>query len=199
MLLLALFLVSAADNLEALGVVVSPDPARSTTILRLGEKSRVVGLGETVFGAKVTAIGTRSVTVEMDGHSSQIPVRGQPSAPPPPAAKPAETAAPGARSLARADVEKRLGEEMPKILGQTVATAINSGGVRGVALSRIPEGTLLTAAGLEEGDILTEVDGVAIDSLATLMGLYPRLQTASDVQAVVLRKGQPVTLSLSLH
>jgi serine protease Do len=88
---------------------------------------------------------------------------------------------------------------MPKILSQTVATPVSSGSIHGVALSRIPDGSLLTDAGLQEGDILTEVDGVAIDSLASLMALYPRLQTATDVQAVVLRKGQPVTLSLSLH
>ena len=49
------------------------------------------------------------------------------------------------------------------------------------------------------GDVLTEVNGVPIDSLATLIGLWPRLQTESAVHAVVLRNGQPVTLSVTLR
>ncbi|HWX24913.1 MAG TPA: PDZ domain-containing protein, partial [Vicinamibacteria bacterium] len=191
--LLVLALATPPDALAAVGVVVSQDPARSMAILRLGDKSRVAGVGETVFGGRITAISPRAVTLDFDGRSAQIPVKsagGPPVAPPSPS-PPAP--APGAKTLARADLEKRLGAEMPRILSETVLTPVNAGGIHGFSLNRVPEGSLLTEAGLQEGDVLTEVDGVPIDSLATLMSLYPRLQTASEVRAVVLRKGQPVT------
>jgi S1-C subfamily serine protease len=70
--------------------------------------------------------------------------------------------------------------------------------VAGLALTRIPDQSLLTDAGLQAGDVLTEVNGTAIDSLASLMALYPRLQGASEVSAVVLRNGQPVRITVTL-
>jgi S1-C subfamily serine protease len=63
----------------------------------------------------------------------------------------------------------------------------------------MPSGTVLSDAGLRAGDVLTEVNGVPIDSLATLVGLWPRLQAESTLHAVVLRNGQPVTLSVALR
>ena len=53
--------------------------------------------------------------------------------------------------------------------------------------------------GLRPGDVVTEVNGVPIDSLATLIGLWPRLQTESAIHAVVMRNGQPVSLSVDLR
>jgi hypothetical protein len=40
---------------------------------------------------------------------------------------------------------------------------------------------------------------VPIDSLATLIGLWPRLQGESSVRAQVVRDGVPVTLSVELR
>jgi S1-C subfamily serine protease len=77
---------------------------------------------------------------------------------------------------------------------------VQTGGqVAGFTLSRIPEGTVLSDAGLRPGDVLTHVNDVPIDSLATLIGLWPRLQTESSVRAQVVRDGVPVTLSVDLR
>jgi hypothetical protein len=37
-----------------------------------------------------------------------------------------------------------------------------------------------------------------VPGMATLIGLWPRLQTASELRAVVVRNGQPVSLLVSL-
>jgi S1-C subfamily serine protease len=76
---------------------------------------------------------------------------------------------------------------------------MDGGRVNGFAITRMPEGTLLSDAGLRPGDVVTEVNGVPIDSLATLVGLWPRMQTESSLRAVVLRNGQPVSLSVTLR
>ena len=47
--------------------------------------------------------------------------------------------------------------------------------------------------------MLTEVNGVAIDGIATLAGLYARLQSATELRAVVLRNGQPISIALNLR
>jgi type II secretory pathway component PulC len=58
---------------------------------------------------------------------------------------------------------------------------------------------LLTDAGLRAGDVLTRINGTDIDSLATLIGLWPRLQGATELRAVVLRNGRPFDIAVSLR
>jgi general secretion pathway protein C len=100
----------------------------------------------------------------------------------------------------RREIERRLGEESGRILAETtLVPAMDAGRVAGFTISRMPDATLLSDAGLRPGDVLTEVNGVPIDSLATLVGLWPRMQTESSVRAVVLRNGQPVSLSVTLR
>jgi type II secretory pathway component PulC len=100
----------------------------------------------------------------------------------------------------RRQVQMRLGEEMPRILADTaIAPVMEDGRVVGVQLTRVPEGSLLTDAGLRAGDVLTRINGTQIDGLATLIGLWPRLQNASELQAVVLRSGQPFSLRIALR
>jgi type II secretory pathway component PulC len=102
--------------------------------------------------------------------------------------------------MERREMERRLGQEVPRILAETTLVPVtDSGQVAGFTLTRIPEGTLLTDAGLRAGDVLTSINDVPIDSLATLISLWPRLQAESDVRAVVLRNGQPVVLSVHLR
>jgi type II secretory pathway component PulC len=63
----------------------------------------------------------------------------------------------------------------------------------------VPDGTLLTDAGLQAGDVLTRINDTTIDGLPTLIALWPRLQGARELSATVLRNGQPVSLTISLR
>lgn len=111
-----------------------------------------------------------------------------------------EDKTPGARTMERREVERRLALEVPRILSETTAVPVmDEGRNAGIALTRVPESSLLTDAGLQAGDVLTEINGTAIDSLASLMALYPRLQLESEIQAVVLRNGQSVRLTVTLR
>jgi type II secretory pathway component PulC len=113
-------------------------------------------------------------------------------------ARPGDPHAP--RTMDRREVERRLGDEVPRILAETTVVPVTEDGrVTGLALTRVPEGTLLTDAGLQAGDVLTRVNDTAIDGLPSLIALWPRLQGAKDLSAVVLRNGQPVSLTISLR
>jgi type II secretory pathway component PulC len=106
---------------------------------------------------------------------------------------------PPARAMPRADVEKRLGTEIPRILTETaLRPVVEDGRVVGLLVARLPEGTLLSDAGLRAGDVLVEINETAIDGMGTLMGLWPRLQSATEIRAVVRRAGRPVRLSVTL-
>jgi general secretion pathway protein C len=187
-------------DLAAVGVVVARRPEASVAILRSGGRSRVVVVGETAFGGRVAAIEGGRVTLDFDGARTELRLSaGAPpalaAAPPPVAAAPAD-----ALTMERRQVEQRLALETSRILAETSLVPVQDGSqVSGFAITRMPEGTLLSDAGLRAGDIVTEVNGVAIDSLATLVGLWPRLQNETTLRAVVLRGGQPVTLTVSLR
>jgi S1-C subfamily serine protease len=104
------------------------------------------------------------------------------------------------RAMERREVERRLGAEIPRILAETaIQPVLQDGRVAGVMLTRVPEGSLLVDAGLRAGDVLTRINDVEIDGMATLIGLWPRLQGATEIRAVVLREGRPVTLGVTLR
>ena len=203
-LLLQALLVAPPSDLATLGVVLGRGPARSVAILLSGGKTRVAAVGEPAFGGLVLSVDARNVVLDYAGTRVEVPLVAPPSAPasdrrPPPVETRADgPAAP--RTMERREVERRLGDEVPRILAETTVVPVTEDGrVTGLALTRVPEGTLLTDAGLQAGDVLTRINDTAIDGLPTLIGLWPRLQGAKELSAVVLRNGQPVALTISLR
>ena len=195
--LLLLALAAPPADLAAVGIVTSRDPSHSVVLLRSGGRTRAVAVGETAFGGRVAAIAADAATLEFEGRRVAVRLSGEAAAAR--TATAAASAGPDTRVLARRDVERRIGEEAPRILAETTLTpALDAGRVAGFTLTRVPEG-LLTEAGLRAGDVLTQVNDTPIDSMATLIGLWPKLQGASSVSALVLRNGQPVTLTVSLR
>lgn len=204
-MLAALLLALAAAvpaGLEAVGVVVARRPEASVAILRSDGRSRVVGIGDSAFGGRVAEITSRGVLMEFGGAQSLVRLASAPAAlaqAPPPAPAAAESA-PGEVTMDRRDLERRLSLETSRILAETALVPVQNGQqVDGFAITRMPEGTLLSDAGLQPGDILTEINGTPIDSLATLVGLWGRLQNETTVRAVVTRAGSPLTLTLRLR
>jgi len=204
LLLLAVLSGPPAD-LEAVGLIVSRRPEACVAILRSGGRERVAGVGETAFGGRVIAIVPGRVSLDFGGEPVDVRLAGVAAAPPPSAPSAAASGPPEdpttpARSMDRREMERRLGQEVPRILAETTLVPVTDGGqVAGFTLTRLPEGTLLSDAGLRAGDVITSINGVPIDSLATLIGLWPRLQSESDLRAVVLRNGQPVALTVHLR
>jgi type II secretory pathway component PulC len=196
-------------DLVAVGIIWSAQPGCAAAVLRSGQRTRIVGVGDAAFGGRVTAISASSVSVEFGSQILDVHIQGEAAAtprtqaPPPPRpvdAVPDALPPPVTRTLERQEVERRLADEVPRILAETTLSPVSdAGGVVGFALTRIPEGSLLTDAGLRPGDILTQINDVPIDSMATLVGLWPRLRAESELRAVVLRGGRPVSLVVSLH
>jgi len=199
--LFALATAAPPADLAAIGIVASRDPAHCVVLLRAGGRTRAAAVGESAFGGRVSAIAADGVVIEFEGRRVELRLSGAVA---PAAATVARAsgsvADPGARVLERRDVERRLGEEAPRILAETtLMPALDAGRVAGFTLTRVPEGSLLTDAGLRAGDVLTQINDTPIDSMATLISLWPRLQNEATLRAVVLRNGQPVSLTVSLR
>jgi type II secretion system protein C len=202
--LLALVVAAPAPDVQLLGVVVARSPERSVAILRSAGRTRVAAVGDSAFGGRVAAVAADGVSLDFAGETVRVRLVANvaPSAPLPPrtgTAAPEDATAPPARAMERREVDRRLSTEIPRILAETtVVPVMEDGHVSGLALTRVPEGTLLTEAGLRPGDVLTEINDTRIDGMGTLIGLWPRLQNASELRATVLRNGQRISLNLTL-
>lgn len=205
MIALVLAAVLAADarppsDLVVVGTIVSPRPDHSLAILRSGGRTRTVGAGDTAFGGKVAFVSAGAVALDFGPERVELRLAGtNASIPTPPMAAQSKPGPDGSLTMARSDVERRLGEEIPKILAETsVVPYLDGGAVTGLLVSRLPQG-ILSDVGLRPGDVLQSVNDVPVDSVATLASLWPRFQTATELRAVVLRDGRPVNLTISLH
>jgi type II secretion system protein C len=212
LVLAAAIQTGAPADLAVSGVVVRKD--RSTAILSAGGKTRVVAVGDSAFGGRVVSITPEAVALEFGSQRVDLrlptalqaparpaaPARAAAAAPGVPAGMPPEDPATPAKSMERVEVQRRLGDEIPRILAETaVAPVMEDGRVVGVQLARLAEGSLLTDAGLRAGDVITQINGTEIDGMATLVGLWPRLQSATELRAVVTRNGQPISIVVALR
>jgi len=200
----------APKDLAVTGVVVGRTPDRSSAILTSGGRTRVVAVGEAAFGGRLASVSAAGVVldfgvehVELRLPATAAPAIRLPTAgarPTLPAGAPPEDPETPAREMNRVEVQRRLGEEIPRILAETaVVPVMEEGHVVGVQVTRLPEGSLLTDAGLRTGDVLTRINDTDIDGMGTLIGLWPRLQSASELRAVVRRNGQTFSLLVSLR
>lgn len=183
------------------GLVRAADGRNSSAVLVTLGRSRALRVGESAFGARLLAVDDNSVRVEWAGTTLTLRLS-EASAPERVTPTPAPARGADLRSpeLERAEVERRLAAEMPVILAETALIPVSDGGqVTGFTLSRLPETGLLREVGLQPGDVLTEINGVPIDGLPTLIGLYARLRGESEIHATVLRGGSPVALTLRLR
>jgi type II secretion system protein C len=208
--LLAMLMQAPDAPPSVVGVVVSRKPELSSAVIQTGGPARVVGIGDSVSGARVLEISAEGVTLEGNGGRTLLRLRGEVSAARSAGpslglrdALPAEAAPaalePGVKTLQRRDVDARLSSEIPRILAETTMFPVTEGGrVIGFTLTRLPEGTLLSDVGLRAGDVLLQLNDVTVDSLATLISLWPRLQGAPQLRAEVLRGGQPVSLVVNI-
>ncbi|MCL4818190.1 MAG: hypothetical protein KJ067_03580 [Vicinamibacteria bacterium] len=202
---LLLLVQAATPDISLAGLVVGR--GSGAAILRIDGRQRAVGLGEIVHGHKVAAIDATGVWLEKDGQRVHLALgRAAAPAPPPPPPLPTAAAAPRAgeetppKEFARAELEKRLAGEMPRLLAETALMPVTENGrIVGLTVTRMPADSLLHEIGLRAGDVLTEINGVAIDGLPALLSLYPTLQTESRFNAIVLRNGRLTSISALLH
>lgn len=80
-----------------------------------------------------------------------------------------------------------------------VVPVLDGGKLTGVRLSANGDPALMRQIGLMPGDVVTQVNGVAIDSYARAQEIVSHLGNSSSVNVIVLRDGKPVALTVSLQ
>jgi S1-C subfamily serine protease len=104
-------------------------------------------------------------------------------------------------------IRPTLGIQVDERLNQVLTTQL---GVRGVAVLRVTDGSAADAAGLRgvrvqadntivPGDVILEVDGTPVDSVARLLGRLDERQVGDTVRLTVLREGNKTNVNVTLQ
>ena len=72
-------------------------------------------------------------------------------------------------------------------------TGVGAPAMDGFQLGEIKAGSVVEQLGLKNGDVITEVNGEKLDSLATVMRLAGQVQSLAQTKMLVLRAGKPLT------
>jgi type II secretory pathway component PulC len=72
---------------------------------------------------------------------------------------------------------------------------VEDGEVRGLSVSRLPDGTLLSESGLLPGDILVSINGQPLVGVEALWELIPKLVDQEEIRIVVRRRGEMLKLA----
>ena len=70
---------------------------------------------------------------------------------------------------------------------------------RGVIITRVDKGSPAAIAGLRQGDVVTEVDGLEVDDVEALRFRLATLPVGGTARLSVIRAGRETTLAIALR
>lgn len=73
-----------------------------------------------------------------------------------------------------------------------------SGKPLGITAQNISQIPYASQVGLQDGDIISKVNGIAVESEAQIMSMVPQFQGVKSFNVQVMRNGQPVTLTINV-
>lgn len=211
----------AADAVELRGVVLAGAHGAHAILAMTDGTQRTYAVGDRIpAGATLVAVAADRVTLQREGReevfrlgatrlAEAAPAESAPEAAPA-AAEPAEARREAdagyvddrrdnpRASAFLADLRRSLLAD-PDAVAQMVAVEPleNDGKFSGFRLHSDTHAALLARAGLQPGDVLTAVNGVAFDGPDSAMLLLPReLVKASELEIDLLRNGAPVRVKL---
>lgn len=191
------------------GVIVTSDPSAAVALLRRpgSSRARAVKIGENVYGFRLVEISEGAIVLGRDGQLTRVTLAGEWA----PTTSAMLTADAGPtpeleidsevkKELRRSLVEDRLIGELPVIVRETrLVPRLDGGEITGFRITSLPEGTLLTEAGLKPGDVLLNINGIALNSAANFSELYPRLHAEDEIRVVVERHGEILKIVYSFN
>jgi serine protease DegQ len=87
----------------------------------------------------------------------------------------------------------------PQNLSKELAESLNlPKDTNGVLISGVLEGGPADKAGMKPGDVLTQVNGQAVNDVAALLNRIAQTNPGDEAKVALLRKGKPMTLKVQV-
>lgn len=112
---------------------------------------------------------------------------------------PVACSAPGHCRISRHHINELLGDPSKLTRQVRVMPSVKDGVVRGFKFYGIRPGSLPKLLGMRNGDLLTAVNGLPLTSVDQAIVAAGRLRRADELRLEVQRKGEPVTLVLTIE
>ena len=200
------------------GTVADRDPTVGVAVIGDGQNERAYRVGDEIdTGVSLVEVYPDHVVISRDGtrESLILPREAAGAAQPGPvfdlsaantsARKPATTAteatpepySPPQLANGTVDWEKSLEQvrNNPAQFTQLAAPVIQDGKLIGLRVRGLDPATM-TKLGLEAGDLVTAVNGIAVDSPQRASEILASVQNAASVRVTVQRNGQPVDVTV---
>jgi type II secretion system protein C len=98
-------------------------------------------------------------------------------------------------SVPRSDVDELLSNPEALFSQARIAPHIEDGEMTGLQVNSIQAGSVLKGVGIENGDVITELNGLAITSAEQMPRILEEISQAGEITFVVNRAGEMRTLS----
>ncbi|MEW5740058.1 MAG: hypothetical protein AB1938_14090 [Myxococcota bacterium] len=152
---------------------------------------RTVAPGDTVAGAEIVSIARGMITLRRGGALEELHLRAgsgaSPKAPTP------------STALARSELMKVV-ENFPELAQKLrVVPRVTDGRFDGFALFGLAQVPVLSASGLQDGDVIHRVNGIDTSRPDQLLALVGQLPALNRVEVEFTRKGVPLRHAISLQ
>lgn len=102
--------------------------------------------------------------------------------------------------LSKSYKEKLLGSDFAQVLQDAKATPnVVDGKVKGFVLTRIRDGSIYQKAGLQDNDIVEEINGTPLNDVAGSVKLLQSLRNETNFEVLVRRGGSTFTLKINVQ
>jgi len=203
------------SSLSLIGVIVSKDSSFSLAVLtdkRSGD-TMMLRIGERILDLELTHIFKNRIVLQKNNSTFQIflgrgnivTLRERPKKNPQKIQRPQEAVKrieepiergqPEGRIIKkefnREEILKRLEAEMPMIMKEARFTPnLVDGEMSGIKITRLPRRSVLSTVGINVNDIIKKVNGVELNDMETLFGLFNRFKDDDQFEVTVERQGK---------
>ena len=194
--------------LRLLGTAAASSDSRSRAAIE-NEKTRkhvVVAVGDLIEGfrqVRVQAIDRTRVILDNQGRPEELLLHADQPKRPPRTAKRTPRRARRRAAAPETDVRDRLaklagggGDGISKLLSQArISPKLADGEMLGMQIDAIKTGSFFETAGLQNGDIITEVNGVVLDRQEATAVVFEEMLNSDSIEISAERDGIPIRLS----
>jgi general secretion pathway protein C len=189
-------------NLVLTGTIATSDPKRGVAIISDGGPSKVYSVGENVGGASLHSVYLDHVILDRSGalETLLLPRLLGPGMKAPPLVRRSAGADP--RTVAAVDNIRRMVQQDPGLLDQVMRTVPSydsaAGKLRGFRAYPGRNRQIFNKLGLKPGDLVTAINGTALDDPQRSQDVFNTIQTSDRVTVTVERSGQKQDISLNI-
>jgi general secretion pathway protein C len=188
-------------NLVLAGTIATRDPKRGVAIISDGGAAKVYSVGDNVGGASLHSVYLDHVILDRAGvlETLLLPRLLSPGMSAPPIVR-----RPGGdpRTVAAVDNIRRMVQQDPGILDQVMRTVPSydsaAGKLRGFRAYPGRNRQIFNKLGLKPGDLVTAINGTALDDPQRSQEVFNTIQTSDHVTVTIERSGQKQEITLNI-